>query len=273
MPMNFELTISGMCVIALKSDSDEERPAHPDEVDVLCVGACEHRPRLSYLPHEVNPQAVEPDLVIDPWGVRSASVDLTQQALKLDFKNNPETYFSLTWGEEGTATPLDESAMNWVPTADDLGFKKLELGQAGQIPGGVNARLSLPYGKLFCRNVVRDPVSSAYLVWDFPAKGIKRALANEVVYRAQGVTDLTLTSHDGTELLSADKSEGTLYMSISNDLGKVPKDYRGGIEALDHLSHLQSMAPDGVAFDPPKVDSPKRTGHPICNQVLYMYKG
>jgi hypothetical protein len=275
MPMDFELTISGLCVIIL--DSQEEKPEHPAGVEVLCVGACAHQPRLSYLPSEVSPaekleEELKPALMVDPMGVRSASLDISEKALMLEFKNqNPEDGFFLKWGQQGSNAPLDESLMDWVPTSEDLGFEKLNVGTTGMIPGGARARLSLPPGKLMSRNVVRNPVSNSYFVWKFPQGKVgDHALANEVVYRAEGVEDLRITQSDGQVLLEANKSKGTLYMSISNDLSVVPPDYNDGSEALDHLSHLQGLASSSKVFVAPTVVSPQRTGHPICNQVLYL---
>lgn len=270
--MDFELTISGLCLIVLNSQDD--RPKNPDKIEVLCVGASEHRPRMSYLPAEVHPISVEPSLVVDPLGVQSASLDIAGKSLALDFGTNPTEGFSLKWAEQngnGNA-PLDESLMDWVPTAAELGFDELNVGDPGTIPPGVLARLSLPPGKLMSRKVVRNPVSGSYFVWEFPAKpGLERALANEVVYRAEEVEDLNLTASDGTVLLEADKSSGTLYMSISNDLNLVHSNFRLGVDTLDHLSDLQNLAASPNTFGPPRIARvTQRTGHPICNQVLYL---
>ncbi len=274
MPMDFELTISGLCVIVMRSP--EDRPTRPDVVDVLCVSEG-HRPRLCYLPEELVTDEAVAELVVDPAGRRIAFLDITNQALTLSFGTTPHSDFSVTWGApdaEAPQTRAEDAWMNWVPLVQDLGFNKgLRLGQPGELVEGAGAVLSLPKGRLSGREVVRERNSDIPFLWKFPAAGgKKRAIANQVVFRADGVAD-AIFSLNGNTYLTSSKAGGILQVAISADLPSVLPDYPEGSDKLDHLGHIAALAASRSVFQAPELVPPQRTGHPICNQALFITKG
>jgi hypothetical protein len=264
--MNFELTISGLCVIVLKSKDD--KPENPAEVEVLCPDAHGHKPRLSYRPEGVITE-VEPDLFIDPQGGRIASLDLTGKVLSLDLGTNPHTKFSLDWGTGTGKVPPEEKWMRWVPSDQDLGLKGIRLAKPGTLPKGASARLALQPGNIEARAVVRTSDTKDYILWNFPAKNFERALANEVVYSARGVQHVKVLW--GTESLFVSRT-GTLEMAISNDLAIVPKNYNEGVKKLEHLSHVEVLAEPPAKVNIPIIVEVERTGRPICNQLIFVDK-
>lgn len=263
MPFNFELTISGLCVIVLKSKID--RPPTPSAVDILCVAAYGHRPRLSYFPEYVDLEwDSEPELRLDPKGTRIASLDVSNLDLKLALKNNPATAFDLNWGDKAKNQPptsAEESWMQWVPSVPDLDLAAIRI--AG-MSYGIGARLSLPFGKIYARNVVKDEANN-YALWEFPS--VNRALANEVVYSAPNVDSLTIT-WDTHQLTYARNKD--LLMCLSNDMDTVPSDYSAGTTELHHMAHLQNLAEPPKSVKVPKLHTAKKTGRPICNQVYFV---
>lgn len=285
MPMDFELTISGLCLIVVKAQKD--RRENPDAVEVLCVGAHhdhehehhhapppQHRPRLSYLP-EFAIATVEPDLFVDPAGVRIASLDLGGKDVVLETAGSSHTEFSLKWGPTETAEPPEEGWMNWVPMLEDLGFAPFDLGDGTGLPHGTATRFVLPKGELASRNVIRDVDSNRFIQWEFPAierstgSRTARALANEVVYTARRISSVSISW--GKDSVTSSISEGTLRMTLSNDLATVSREYSRGIRALEHLKHLQGLDGRTSGFIAPRIaEEVQRTGHPICNQVLYL---
>jgi len=270
MPFNFELTISGLCVIVLKSQDD--KPTTPTAVEILCVAAYGHRPRLNYPPLWVYPTGrVEPELCVDPTGQRIASLDIRNTTLHLDFGNNPATEFTLDWGNTGATTPPAEEWMHWVPSVQDLGLTGIRLSDPhmhDQLVRGVSARLSLPPGTIFARNIVLD-IDDEYAVWNFPAVGIERALANEIVYRAEGVEHLQITWED--RKLEYERY-ADLKMCLSNDMEYVPSAYSDEYTELHHLSHLEVLADPLLNVQVPTLVQFQHTGHPICNQVFFVDK-
>lgn len=282
--MNFELTISGLCVIVLRSP--DERPTQPTAVDVLCVGGAHHdhhdhssrplhQPRLSYLPGQVQTEHATAELVVGPDGERIAFLDLTDQALALGFRETPYTEFSVTWGPADREAPSsrdEDTWMNWVPAVQDLGFEGLRLGQPGELVSGAGAVISLPKGELAARNVVRKPGTEEPFLWKFSGNGEakKRAVANEVVFTAWNVDDVYFLRNGKKYLESSMAAGATLRMAVSNDLASVTPDYNDGIDALKHLDHIGALAASRPAFQQPKLFDSGRTGHPICNQALYV---
>lgn len=284
--MNFELTISGLCLIVVKAR--EGRWENPDEVEVLCVGAHRdhdhehghhhqaqpvHRPRLSYLP-EFAVATVEPDLFVDPAGVRIASLDLEGKDVVLETQGSSHTEFSLQWGPTESVEPPEEGWMNWVPTLEDLGFDPFDLGDGNGLPPGAATRFILPKGELASRNVVRDVSSKNFIQWEFMRReGSRetrtlRALANEVVYKAGGISSVSVRWGEGS--VHSSISEGTLRMTLSNDLATVPLNYAQGTPNLEHLRHLQGFDSRRSRFVAPRIVDERRTGHPICNQVMFL---
>src|ERR1044072_2536678 len=159
--MNLELTISGLCAIAV--EADEARPTRPRAVDVLCPSAHCHQARLAWYPAEVVPgralQGLKPDLVIDPAGVALASLPADGAGLRLEVAPAHDS-FELSWGEERAEAPgraAEDAWMNWLPPISDLGLAVAEsyrLGPPGRVPVGTLARLTLLPGEVGCDLVV-----------------------------------------------------------------------------------------------------------------------
>jgi hypothetical protein len=277
--MNLELTISGLCAIAV--EADEARPTRPRAVDVLCPSAHCHQARLAWYPAEVVPgralQGLKPDLVIDPAGVALASLPLDGAALRLEVAPANES-FELSWGEERAEAPgsaAEDAWMNWLPPISDLGLAVAEsyrLGPPGRLPAGTSARLTLPPGRLRCSRIVHDKDDpTQVMLWRFPATGSVRALANDVVFLAPEIEAAALLL--GDEQLFSVEQPGLVRIAISNDLYTVPFDYRAGSETLDHLRHFDAIAGDSRGFAAPEAVDERRTGHPICNGVFLRVQG
>jgi hypothetical protein len=271
--MNIELTISGLCVIVFKSKQD--RPPQPEAVEILCVDAPGHRPRLSYFPDwvEAFESKSSPELVVDPRGGKLATLDLHGRVVTLQFGKRYRANCSVTWGTETQVPPKPaaEAWMNWVPAAQELGIQAIRLGKPDELPRGASARLLLPPGDLKARSVIQDPQGQHYLVWKFPAQpGVKRAVANDVVYRATGITNASFSW--GAQQLSFDRDDATLQLALSADMVKVPSDYNAGTKELGHLASLYRLAVPRVKVQVPKLSGYQRTGHPICNSVHFVDK-
>jgi hypothetical protein len=303
MPFNFELTISGLCVIVLKADKD--RPPTPTAVDIVCVAAYGHRPRLSYPPEFVSAHGeVEPELCVDSTGQRIAFLDIRDRILSLQTPPSAAE-FTLEWGDPTKKTPpydVDEHWMQWIPSIADLGLTGIRLKEDDAhehlhhihrrsrhprkvsrntsqkysrgvqdeplLVRGMSSRISLPPGRLFSRSVLKDE-DDEYLVWKFPGYGAQRALANEIVYRAEGLEQLML-SWDDKHLQY--KRESDLCFCISNDMETVPSFYSDGDTELHHMAFLENLADPLMPVQIPKVVDTRRTGRPICNQVYFVDK-
>lgn len=294
--MDFELTISGLCVLALRRahDDSSEQPTRLEAAQVLCVGPVamphgehghpmhgdhpEHRPRLSYDPKDLITAHVFADLVVDAMGQTIASLDLAGKTIELAVAGNPHQAIEASWGDPDKEAPADndeteQAWLNWIPSFKDLGFSGLNLVQDGGAVNGASVVLSLPNGILSAHNVVRGVEPPDVLTWKFPAtetrtsEAKKRAIANDIRFVAKDVTSVTVTV-DGQSLTSA-RSKGVLKMSISNDLAKVTPDFTDGSKSLRHLEVIQALA-SGGAFKAPEAPDEQRTGHPICNQALFI---
>lgn len=276
--MDFELTISGLCIVAIKSS--QRRPTAPSAVDIICPRAHHHRTRLNYdftkFQRSEDPP-IEPELVVDPTGARFASLDLCDAFLKFEFTTSPYDRFALQWGPDDLDIPPSERWMNWVPSLEDIGFENLKLGR--RRPDGATARISLPKGELECRNVVRDADTKEFAIWEFPAtkskakRAVRRALANEVIYRASSVGTLLISDAAGNSLLSATQPEGTtLKMGISNDIHRLTIDTPMETSVLEHLEHVDAVARPR-RFIAPRLTGDGRTGGgPVCSQVITHYR-
>lgn len=276
--MNFELTISGLNIIVLKSA--EDRPKNPDNVDVICPAADMHRARLSYAPEDCVPaRTFEPELVVGRGGERIASEDCRKHRYKVTFVNDIyERKFNLKWSPLEYSEPLTEEFMDWLPSLDDLGFKGFRVGSG--IPHGAASRFSLPPGDVTCYEITRDPHTNETLLWNFPSAyggdGMTCALANLIVYRATDIQTLQITRDRKTILTSTLPNNGTLRMCLSNDMANVPYDYNDPQESLKHLEHLKCIVKEKVPFVAPRIvpreKGGQRTGHPICNGVVFVDK-
>jgi hypothetical protein len=261
--MIFELTISGLCLIVVKAT--DKRPTHPDSVDIICPRDDMHRPRLSFSPDYFRPPNDSAALAVDTMGTRIASIDLWDTFLKLEVSPYQER-FTMAWADE-TPEPGAEQWMNWVPTLKELGLDDLELGEDGEIPEYASTRLTLPKGEIFCRDIVKDPDTNEYLIWQFV--GASRSIANQVIYRASGIEDVVLRNEDGNIVMNniPRRDDDVVRMSFCNDLAEVTRDYYDEVTTLRHLAHLEPLT--GGSFQLPRlVASGRRTESPICNQTI-----
>lgn len=293
MPMDFELTISGLCVLVLRrADGDlSEQPTKLVAADVLCVGSNsghghehithpKHQPRLSYDPEDLITERVTADLVVDRTGRRTASLDLSGKTINLILRENPHQDISASWGPETQEVPAEEDReeqawLNWVPPVGDLGFPQLSPVNIAAPGRGASVVLSLPQGTLSARNIVRMVEPPDFIKWRFPATAPRgreqdakqRAIANEVLFKAEGIAGVTVEV-DG-KFLTSTRSTGVVQMSISNDLAEVTPDYNDGSRSLQHLEMIGGLAATGT-FKEPEAPDEQRTGHPICNQALFI---
>ena len=270
MAIDLKMTISGLCAAVLKSD--EDYPTSPAAVDVLCVADHHHRPLLSYRPKDMTSlNSTEPEMGVDEKGERIGMLDLSGKVVTFSFGTTNEKDFTLTWGNQNAKHPPEEAWMNWIAPVHYLGLEGIEVGESEEIPMGAGARVTLQPGTLTAQEVIKDREGNVVL-WDFPATGKQRALANQILYSVRGAEYVQVLL-DGKPTLVSRATEGELRLSLSNDLGHVPYDYNLGVEELKHLSHLEGLSkPPGGKVQAPKVAGEKRTGKPICNQVLYVYK-
>jgi len=268
--MNFELVISGLCIIAMKTSTGEDRPEQPSQVDIICPSAPFHCARLSYLPKGIIAQ-VQPELVVDESGKRIASLDLSRQILEISFSSNPRDQFAVRLGSSDLQQPPPDDVLNFIPTLNELGFDGFVMPQDGDLPIGAVARITLPPGEILAADIVLDPDSGKVVLWDFPEKATTHALANHVIYRATGVGDLAISNADGPILEAS--GNVPIWMSVSNDDCNVPLDFNDPVEALKDLIHLRSVAMPRGPFKTPVIHKDQRTGRPICNQVIHSYGG
>jgi hypothetical protein len=282
--MNFELTISGLNIIAV--NSNEAKPTKPNAIDVIAPYSEMHRPRLAFLPNQFIPDDpdtfIMPELVADVSGARIASEDAAKGGAGAGFyeiryvSSSGGKEFAMHWGPPKYDQPWSEEWMDWIPSLDDLGFKPLVMGGSGTLPDGAVTRLTLPPGELICREMTRDADTDAILVWTFPSASagpLNRALANLVAYRVNDIDSLEVW-RDGKRVLYANVSSvETVQMNFSNDMAMVMADYNDPQTTLDHLQDLHSVAEYRVPWVAPSVvqDTPQQTGHPICNQSICVY--
>ena len=267
--MNFELTISGLCLVALKSPKvDDLEPTKPLGIEVYCPQAANHRTVLTYDPEHAVAN-FEPELVVDENGKRFASVDLGGQVWSVSFKDGPADY-TADWGKptDEIPKPGEEAWLNWVPKLGDINLKDFEPAAAGQLPKHTATRLVLARGHLQAADIVKKKGKSEYAKWAFPAIGVKRALANQLFYVAKGIKDLEIKTTVGRRIYS---ERTTVRMALSNDLTVVPENYNDPHDKLHHLGHLKGM--DGIAgdFKVPEAYEVKQTAKPICNSVLVVH--
>jgi hypothetical protein len=278
--MKFELTITGLCVVALKrSDEAEDKPEHPEQIDIIIPRVEGHAARLSYDAADVIPlhDSVKPVMVPDSAGRRLASLDISGQILALDFRTNPAKNSFVNWDgdSEMPSTPWEEFSLNWIPILPDLGFENFNVEETGTLSQEVAAWIRLPKGALGSRSLLVTDDKKEYIVWKFPASGKKRALANDIVYTADHVKNFVVGDASGTPLLkdSGFGAHGTLRMCVSNDDAVVPPDFNTTpiAKALQHLRDFKLLGIGGN-FQAPEVFSEEdRTGHPICMSVLNIW--
>lgn len=267
--MNFELTITGLCVTVLKANVT--KPERPTSIDIIIPKAHHHAARLTYLPGVVpHEKYVHPKLVINELGGRIASLDINQ-ALELSFTDNPNSKFSAHWGSGGEtpSAPWQETWLDWHPRLEELGFEPFVVGPAGTLPDGALARLTLPPGRLAARNIIKKPYENQCLRWKFPAVNVTKALANELVYTMYGSNEMAIKDRTGNVLLSCSE-QGTrpVRMCITHDMEYVPYQYGDSSAVLEHLKHIESVA--GGTFQKPQEVDNEHTGHPICMSVIFV---
>ncbi|HYC59293.1 MAG TPA: hypothetical protein VEK79_06970 [Thermoanaerobaculia bacterium] len=276
--MNVEITISGLCVIALEADPADPKPEHPRAIDIIVPDAHHHTCRWSYLPGEVFPSAGTrelPDMVIDPVGTRVASLSLQGRALEFRLDGNTVTEHTVRWGPDAEAPASDAETewLNWIPKLQDLGFSGFTVGPAGQLPPHARARITLPKGTLTSRNVIADRFTNDVIVWEFPATGARHVLTNEIVFMATG-EELSVIENGNERWAAALGPDATLRMCISHETTSVPLDYGDPNNVLAHLHHFDVLTGDvSVKFREPIVAEIPRTGRPICMGVVFVHGG
>lgn len=272
--MDFELTISGLCLVAMKTPKAEDpEPSAPLAVDVYCPVANHphpHRTVLTYDPEHAKAD-FEPEMVVDDQGKRFASVDLGGSVWSLSFEDGPKQ-FNATWGKPSKHFPKpgEEPFLNWVPKLGDLKLRNFQPAATGLLPTGARTRLVLPPGKLEAADIVTKKGGTEYAMWKFSGnKNIVRALANHVRYSATGITSMRLVT-PGRQVFS---SRTAFRMALSNDLAVVATNYLDPVEKLEHLEHLKGMA--GIqgtfAVPTPGPGEVQQTIKPICNSVIAVY--
>lgn len=290
MAFDLEVTISGLCVIVLTTDKNEEKPCRPLAVDVLAVESGEesgedhggqhsgsdsgndghtmiHTPRLSFWPADANPDwtGADPYLHVGPRGEKQAFYGVTGQIIELK-SNYEDRQCHVSWADDGVHLPIgpnSEKLFDWVPSVESLGI----IGgihvptDAADLPKGASARMILPAGELFARSVAVDD-EGAPVAWRFPGDDDAiRAIANEVVFRATAIESLDLILSDTetgtrTEIEMLTNPNRTINIGMSNDLEKVTPDFvTSAIAELHHLTGLNRMAlVEGQTVKPPKAE-------------------
>jgi hypothetical protein len=278
--MRFELTISGLCVIAMQSQDKtaNPRPRNPERVDIIVPDARHHKCRLVWDPKDALTK-IEPPLIVNTTGDTMASLDLDgrtnpQQAmLKLDLRSKTNPGFEVSWGADAEKpAPSEETWLNWVPTMEELGFPAFPVPAFGTHATGVRARIALPFGKIIAADVVTQRGSGSPLVWNFKG-GSRHVVANKVVFIADDIDKYDFQNERGESLLGLElQGPRVVQMCISNDMEKVPKDFNKGIADLSHLSHVDVLVPENVStFATPTCDPGQRTGNRICTQVVNVW--
>jgi hypothetical protein len=283
MIFDFELTISGLVIAAVKSR--DAHPTKPDAVDLIFPRDEMHQARLSYFPLEVSPTE-EADMQINPDGEHIASLLLDGRPpleINLIDRSRQSREFALRWGPPEAMTPdgrHEEQWLNWVARLEDLGFGPFTI-SSSEPPINKCVRVTLPPGELIGQSVIRDQDTDHILAWQFPATGnrLEKALVNDLLFRVRGIEGLQLFGGEDALLSSDGPKEGrpVVRMCLSNDTRKVPVGYASGSRTLKHLRHIDHVAPlqrerfPSRDFEPPKVPSDQRTGDPICNGVIFVY--
>lgn len=267
--MRLELTISGLCIISMKSDTGP-KPVNPRTLDIIVPNACHHKCRFIWSPQDHVISLVKPELTVDSLGNRYASFDMDDQALTLT-TNSSRTDYYVHWGNVEKAkpeAPWEESWMDWVPKIESLGFDPIRVPDSGKLQDGAIARITLPFGTLASADIVRKNRSDEYLLWRFPAVAHKeRVLANQVVFSVDGISKFDFQDASGHSVVHAEiGGPSVVRMCISNDMEKVPPNFNAPIKKLDHLSHLDVIT-TGTFQAPESLEVP-RTGNPICDQVV-----
>lgn len=285
--MSLELRISGLCVVVLHAkQSGGNRPAKPDSVEILCAKAThsghEHAARFSYWP--VDRSSGEAGLgSVHPDSGKHGVIDWQDKDVKLTVSGgSPPTDFHVEWAASPLSSPAvlgptsSERWFDWVPRVEHLGLASGIKLSSTPLPAGASARLVLPPGKLWAASIARD-AAGAPIPWDLPATAGPRVqnIANDVVYRVDGITKALFEWKEGTRAISTNFNwfDGrVVHACLSNDRRHVPDTYLVPQTELDDLDHLNGMAANTTeAVKPPKVNTATvRTGWPICNQALYV---
>lgn len=297
---DLELTISGLCVIVMKSE-EGGKPRRPIEVDVLAPGVSQpaegdhahhgngkamvHKPRLSFWPLGAQwDDEVPVYLQVHPRGHKQAVLDLADHVVAIEC-GLADRVCRVEWTDERTPTPRGKSSeryFDWVPSVQDIGIAEIHTpDDASLLPPGASARLILPAGELYARRMVRDERGEP-LVWGFDATGDQKVIANEVVFRTTAIEGVRLSLLDkqgnsrGDVDLETDPGD-TLYLDFSNDVEKLPSDYNvNPQETLEHVQYLASMATGSPRIRPPRASGRPhltgraRTAWPICHQTFYV---
>jgi hypothetical protein len=281
--MKFELTISGLCVIAMKTSDKENdpQPKHPQKVDIIVPDAHHHQCRLVWAPEDLTRAFVEPELIVDTVGHRLGSLNMKRRNLRLLFPQNADTGFDVHWGDDPDqkAPNMDSDDekkwMNWVPMMESIGFAPVTIPKQRKKVTGARARINLPFGTITAAEIVTRPgVTSVPLLWKFADDSV-RAVANKVVYTMPDFTELDLQDAKGKTLLRlAGAGNAIIRMCLSNDTKTVPLTFNDGITELTHLSHVSVLEPRSAKaqkFKAPQQVDTEHTGDIICTQVVNVY--
>jgi hypothetical protein len=278
--MKFELTISGLCVIAMRTSDKENdpRPRTPEAVDIIVPDADHHYCRLVWAPEDVTPY-IEPELIVDTAGHRLGSLDMKKRNLCLRFPANADTGFDVHWGPPEQGAPANSTEalwMNWVPMMEHIGFNPVSIPRMGKKGKGTRARLNLPFGRITGCEIVNRPGTQVPLLWRFADDSV-RAIANKVRYTVDDFSLLQLQDTKGNPLLLVQGvGDQVIRMCLSNDTAKVPLAFNVGVTELTHLGHLSVLEPTSAKakmFKAPKQIDTERTGDHICTQVVNVYEG
>jgi hypothetical protein len=279
--MRIELTISGLCVVALRRASgSDSQPVHPIQVDIIMPWVPRHRCRLSYDPVDLIPgdlNTIHADLGLDSAARHTAMWDIVGQALTLTATGShvPDE-FTVQWSRDTTepSTPNEATALNWIPTLADLGFTdEFEIGPPGTLPAGAASRVTLPFGRLTTHNIIKD-LAGRRIIWRFPAAADRdRVLADDIIHKVESVQNLAFVDAFGRPLLtqSSDEDDRVIRMCINNDDTSVDDDYRSSDRVLKHLRDFANLGFDPEDFRLPEKADDQRTGHPICMGVVYAW--
>jgi len=286
---DFELTISGLCVVVLKADDD--RPTHPSAVDLLLVrgvspdGAV-HKPRLSFWPSQdvTHNNPFTRRLEVNPRGRKHASIDIEGRVVRIEHKGGGED-FQISWAQDPEMevppdVPGAEELFDWVPHSRDLGLLGIHLPQnETDLPTGSAARLILPPGDLLAQEVVRE--GGEPVRWKFPATGKERAIANQILYRAKGVRRVSCRFDSPAQTAAGEAPQELTFLGgenvpveigVTNDVGELSPNYNGFQQTIVHLESLNGISTKGTVQPPSAVLGPAgggRTARPICNQVRF----
>jgi hypothetical protein len=285
-----EIAMSGLCALVFQPALPlPSAPYTPRSAELLCVDASHHHTRLVVAAEDVlRPvQGVDFGWFHDSSGKKFASVELEEHFVTFPAISGT---FSGEWRLDGNMegpSPRESHWMRWVANLQSMGVKKLNLlnSSSSGVPKGWSMRVRLPPGRLKARDIVVD--RNGKRVWNFE-DGTRRAIADDVVLRVEGVTwplvvTLTKTGEQPIVLKLEPQQKTLLRLGFNSDLEKVEL---GPYSAnpLRHLYSFKSVTKDGditlpytyraspsssPSPSPSPEDEDRTGGDPICNMVRF----